>query len=158
MYLFGVSAWRNIVGKMRRFCISWGWDRKISRNVVSFTQYYAVSLSSSLRMEPIDIPKCRIFPTILGRVCFINFEDGTERCPETSYLSHNITPRLLHQAWGRDRKISRNVVSFPKYYAASASSSLRTGPKDIPKRRIFPTILGRALTQNVTTTVYFLHG
>jgi len=191
MWLFGVSAWRNIVGTLRRSGISWGWylkisrnvvyfpqyyavsvsssimmepkdipkrrifptilcrvfhqaswwNRKISRNVVSFPQYYAVSVSSSLMMEPKDIPKRRIFPTILRRVCIIKPEDETERYPETSDLSHKITSCLFHQVWGWNRKISRNVVSFPKYYAVSVSSSLRKKPKDIPKRRIFHTIL-----------------
>ena len=205
MWLFGVTTRRNIVGKIRRFGISWGWDlkisrnvvpfleyyaarfiksedgterisrnvvyllqyytlsfsssrrmgpkaipkylsynirprlfhqvwgwtRQISRNVVYFLQYYTVSVSSSLRMESTDIPKRHIFPTILGRVCFINSEDGTERYHETSYLSHNITPRLFHQVWEWNRK-------------------------DIPKRRIFPTISGCVITQNVTTTpIYF---
>jgi len=65
----------------------------MSRNVVSFPQYYAASASSSLRTGPKDIPKRSIVPKILRRFCFIKPEDGTERYPETSYLSHNIRPR-----------------------------------------------------------------
>jgi hypothetical protein len=87
-----------------------------------------------------DVPKRRILPTILHGVFFIKPEDGTERYPETSHLSYNIRPCQFHQVWSWNRQISRNVVSFPQYYATSVSSSLRMGSKDIPKRRIFPTI------------------
>ena len=158
MWLFGVTTRRNIVGKIRRFGIYWGWDRKmsrnvffpkyyaacfiksedgterISRNVVYFLQYYTLSVPSSLRMEP-------------------------KGYPETSYISHNITPCLFHQVWGWNRKdipkrrifptilhlvcfiksedgterISRNVVYFPQYYTVSVPSSLRMGPKGYPE-------------------------
>jgi len=49
-------------------------------------------------MELKDTPKRLIFFTILRRICFFKSEDGTERYPETSYLSYNITPRLFRQA------------------------------------------------------------
>ena len=115
-------------------------------------------VSSSLRMWPKDIPKRRIFPTIVSSVYFVRPKDGTERYPETSYLSYNITPCLFHQAWGCKQKISRNVVSFLQYYAVPVSSCLRMGPKRYPETSYLAYNITLRLNPKGYNYNFLLHG